>query len=223
MKRPWILFALMLVLTACSNNLPFLPGNRTPTLVNSLTYDAPASLTIKTGTILPGTTLGYNGKSATGAANLTIAGQLAPKQVADAVDWQGMPVSNVNVKLNMRVATFDEQAITLVGTARVEITDIKLQPGGSPGIALLEFSSPVTFSLDRNELMPGSMLAYKGAAADGAEFLGVEGYPFRKQFDSLQYVGRVNPKVFLKFDLRVLKFDANSTTLGGTVGIRIEQ
>lgn len=223
MKHGLILLAMIFALTACFDAMPSLPGNTTPTPANRLTYDAPVSLTIKTGTTLPGTNLTYIGKSETGAAKLTLGGVLAPKQVADAVDWQGMPVSNVNVRLNLRVAAFDEQTITLVGTARVEITDIKVQPGGSPGAALLEFSSPVTFSLAKNELMPGSMLVYKGATADGAEFLGMEGYPFRKQFDSLQYVGRVNPKVFLKFDLRVLKFDANGATLGGTVGIRIEQ
>lgn len=223
MKRWLLWFGLLFSLTACGDLIPSLPGNRTPTPANGLVYNSPASLTIKTGTILPGTTLGYSGKSATGAANLTIAGQLAPKQMADTVDWQGGPVANVNVKLNMRVATFDEESITLVGTARIEIADLKVQPGGTPGAALLEFSSPVTFSLDKNELVPGSMLAYKGSAADGAEFLGIEGYPFRKQFDSIQYVGRVNPKVFLKFDLRVLRFDSNTATVGGTVDIRIEQ
>lgn len=223
MKRWLLLWGLLLSLTACGDIVPALPGNRTPTPTNGLVYNAPASLTIKTNTILPGTTLGYTGKSATGAANLTIAGQLAPKQMADTVDWQGGPVANVNVKLNMRVATFDEESITMVGTARVEITNINLQPGGTPGTALLEFSSPVTYSLDKNELVPGSLLAYKGSGTDGAEFLGIEGYPFRKQFDSLQYVGRVNPKVFLKFDLRVLRFDSNTATVGGTVDVRIEQ
>lgn len=223
MKHWMILLGMILALTACADGMPSLPGNATPTPANRLTYDAPVSLTIKTGTTLPGTNLAYAGKSDTGAAKLTIGGQLAPKQVADAVDWQGTPVSSVVVRLNTRVATFDDQSVTLVGGAHIEIADIKVQPGGAPGTALLEFSSPVTFSLDKNELVPGSMLVYKGATADGAEFLGMEGYPFRKQFDSLQYGGRVNPKVFLKFDLRVLNFNDNGATLGGTVAVRIEQ
>lgn len=208
-------------LTACFGNLGT-PG-ASPTPVNRLAYDAPVSLTIKTGATLPGTTLGYSGKSETGAAKVTIAGQLAIKQVADTVDWQGEPIAGVNLKLNTRVATFDDQGITLVGAAHIEIANIKITPGGSPGTAMLEFNSPVTFSLKKNDLIPGSILAYAGATPEGAQFLGVEGYPYRKQFDSLQYVGRLAPKVFLKLDLRVLNFNEGSAVVGGTANIRLEQ
>jgi hypothetical protein len=215
------LMSILITLTACLGNVETPGASATP--VNRLTYDAPVSLTIKTGATLPGTTLGYSGKSETGAAKVTIASQLAIKQVADTVDWQGAPVSNVNLKLTTRVASFDDQALTLVGTAHIEIINIKVTPGGSPGTAMLEFSSPVTFSLKKNDLIPGSILAYAGATPDGAQFLGVEGYPYRKQFDSLQYVGRVAPQVFLKLDLRVLSYTETGAVVGGTATIRIEQ
>ncbi len=208
-------------LTACFGNLGTPGTSATP--VNRLTYDAPVSLTIKTGTTVPGTTLGYSGKNEAGAAKVTLASQLALKQVADTVDWQGEPLAGVTLKLNTRVASFDDQAITIVGAAHIEITNLKITPGGSPGTALLEFNSPVTFSLKKNDLIPGSILVYAGATSEGAQFLGVEGYPYRKQFDSLQYVGRLAPKVFLKLDLRVLNFNEGGAIVGGTANIRLEQ
>ncbi len=217
--------ALLLALMGCGESpLPLpLPPSETPTPANRLVFDAPISLIVKTGTILPGTTIAYNGKSETGAARILIAGLLAPKQVADAVDWAGSPVPGVSVKLNMRVATFDEQSVTLVGSAHIEISNISVQPGGSPGTAVLEFNAPVTYSLKKDEMIPGTRLAFAGGSSDGAQFLGLEGYPYRKQFDSLQYVGHLSPKVFLKLDLRVVSFSETGVVLGGTANIRVEQ
>jgi hypothetical protein len=210
----------LVCLSACSA-LPFL--STAPTPVNRLAYDAPVSLSIKTGSILPGTMIAYTGKNENGAAKILIAGLLAPKQTADTVDWEGTPTPNVLVRLNTRVATYDEQSITLIGTGHVEISNIAIQPGGAPGTALLDFNAPITFSLAKNEIVPGTNLAYAGSTTNGAQFLGVEGYPYRKQLDSLQYVGRLNSKVFLKLDLRVLNFSEDSAVLGGTANVRVEQ
>jgi hypothetical protein len=200
--------------------LPFAP---TPLPPNTLVYDAPTTLTIKTGTLLPGTSIAYQGKTETGQAKILIAGLLAPKQLADTVDWQGTPVPNVNVKLTTRVASFDEQAITLAGTARIEISNVTIQPGGASGTTMLEFNSPVTLSLKKDEMIPGTKIVYAGAKPEGAQFLGVDGYPYRQQLDSLQHVGRINPKVFLRLDLRIVNYSESSVALGGTVNIKIEQ
>lgn len=219
MRLLGLIFPAVLLL-GCSN-LPFFSG--TPTPVNTLSYDAPVSFTIKIGTLLPGTSISYNGKSDTGAAKILLAGLLAPKQIGDTVDWTGAPTPNVNVRLNTRVLSFDAQAITLAGTAHVEITNIKIQAGGTPRTALIEFSAPVTFSLKPNEAIPGSIVAYVGSTPNGAQFLGVDGYPYRNQGDSLQYVGHVAPQVFLKLDLRVVSYSDSGIALLGTATIRLEQ
>lgn len=213
-----------LALFGCTTNvqLPFLSPS--PTAVNQMSYDAPVTFTIKTGATLPGTTIAYGGKNtSTGAANILIGGLVAPKQTADTVDWQGAPVPNTAVKLNLRVAKFDEQSITLVGTAHVDILNIQVTPGGTPGTQVLEFSSPVTFSLNKDAIIPGSNLVYAGSTPNGAQFLGLDGYPYRKQLDSLQYIGRLGQKVFLKLDLRVINFNESSVVVGGTANIRLEQ
>jgi len=212
--------ALVLFGSSCSSN-PLSPGASPPP--NALVYDAPVSLTIKSGTLFPGTSISYGGKTDTGAGKVLVAGLAAPKQIGDTVDWQGTPAPDVVVRLGTRVATFDDQSITLVGTAHIEIRNVATKPGGSPGTAQMEFSAPVSFSLNKNEFIPGSNVAYAGSSAEGAQFLGLEGYPYRKPLDSLQYVGRLNAKTFLRLDLRVLSFSDSSAVLGGTANIRIEQ
>jgi hypothetical protein len=211
--------ALALLVSGC-DALPFAPT--TPLPPNTLAYDAPVSLDIKAGSTLPGTSIAYSGKTATGAGQILIAKLAAPKQIGDTVDWEGTPVSNVSVKLSTRVATFDEQTIKLVGTGHLEISNATIKPGGAAGTVLMEFNAPVSISLNKNDAVPGSNVTYVGSTPDGAQFLGVDGYPYRKPLDSLQYVGRVNPKVFLKLDLRVTNYSDSSVLLVGTANIKIE-
>jgi hypothetical protein len=218
------LFTLLSAVVGCSGDLPLPVGNATPLPANSLAFNnAPVSLVIKSGAVLPGTTIAYAGKTETGQAKILLAGQVAPKQMADSVDWQGSPAPNVNVKLSTRVATFDEQSITLIGTANVQITNVTVQAGGAPGTALTEFSVPMTYSLKPKEIIPGTTVSYVGSTADGAQFAGIEGYPYRKTLDSLQYNGRLNTKVYLRLDARVISFTDTGAVLGGSARLFIEQ
>ncbi len=202
------------------NLLPFAPSTPAPT--KTLVFDAPVSLTIRNGALLPGTSIGYAGKMPNGAAKVLIDGLVAAKQIADSLEWQGTPVPNVSVKLSTRVASFDDQGITLLGTGHIEIDDATAQAGTAPPASLMEFSAPVTYTLNKNGTIPGSKVSYVGAAKDGAQFSGIDGYPYRSTLDSLQYSGRVNPKVFVKFDLRVINYSDSSALLGGTANIKLE-
>lgn len=216
-----ILVLTMTLMTACD----LLPsgGNAATPAPNTLTYEAPVTLTVKKDSSLTGTAIGYQGKSDTGAARVTIAGQIAPKQIGDSVDWQGVPAPNVDLKLAMRVVTFDEQSITFAGTAQIEIKNVAVQPGGTAGKAMLEFNAPVTFNLSKNEIVPGSNLTYIGSTPNGAQFAGVEGFPYRKTLDSIQYNGRITSKVYLRHDLRLIRFTDTDAVVGGTTKIIIEQ
>ncbi len=216
-----ILVLTMTLMTACD----LLPsgGNAATPAPNTLTYEAPVTLTVKKDSSLTGTAIGYQGKSDTGAARVTIAGQIAPKQIGDSVDWQGVPAPNVDLKLAMRVVTFDEQSITFAGTARIEIKNVAVQPGGAPGKVMLEFNAPVTFNLSKGETVLGSNVAYIGSTPNGAQFAGVEGYAYRKTLDSIQYNGRLSPKVYLRHDLRLIRFTDTDAVVGGTAKIIIEQ
>jgi hypothetical protein len=213
---------MFLAVSVIGCNVVALPGEPTAA-PNTLSYDAPVSLSVKSGATLAGTPIKYSGKSATGSAQVLISNQLAPKQVGDTMDWQGTPVPSVKVKLSTRVASFDDQSITFVGTAQVDIADVSIKPSGTPPTtAMMEFNAPVTYSISKNEFIPGSNIVYGGSTPDGARFLGVDGYPYRKTLDSLQYLGRLNPKVSLKLDLRIINFSDSNVVLGGTANIKID-
>lgn len=197
------------------------PSDAATTSPNSLVYDAPVSLSIKTGATLPGTTVGYSGKTPGGAAKVLLGGQVAEKQRGDTLDWRGTPVPNLNLNLSTRVVTFDDMSITVVGTAHIELASIAVQPGGTFGDAPMEFSAPVTYSLAKNVPVPGTNISYIASSAEGAQFSGIQGYAYRKPLDSLQYIGRLNPKVMLKLDLRVLNFSDTNVLLGGTANLSI--
>jgi hypothetical protein len=87
----------------------------------------------------------------------------------------------------------------------------------------MEFSAPVTYSLKKDEMIPGSRMVYAGPTPNGAQFLGLEGYPYRKQLDSLQSLARLNPRVFLQLDLRVVSYSESAIVVGGTAKITIEE
>ncbi len=222
----WLLYlalACLITLTqiGCGDNAP--PSDSTPVPANVLVYDLPVSFNIRSGSLLSGTSIAYGGKTGAGAAKVLITGLVAPKQVGDTVDWQGSPVQNTFLKLATRVLTYDNQSVTLAGTAHIEIKDVQIKPGGSPGNVLMELTIPViTYSIEKGQPIPGSKIAYVGSSNEGAQFAGVEGYPYRKQFDSLQYRGHVAPKVFLQLDLRVASYSDSGAVLAGTGNIKIE-
>lgn len=216
-----VLISIVLMTVACNIIQPSPPSN-TPSASNALVYDAPVSLNIKSGATLPGTTVAYGGKTPAGAAKVLLAGQVAEKQTGDTLDWHGTPVPNLSLNLSTRVLTFDDQSITLVGTAHIELENIAVQPGGTAGSAPMEFNAPVTYSLPKNVPVPGTNIAYLASSPEGAQFSGIQGYAYRKPLDSLQYIGRLNPKVMLKLDLRVLNFSDSNVVLGGTANLKVE-
>jgi hypothetical protein len=194
----------------------------TPPTPDTLVYDAPVTLSVKNGTVLPGTTIGYGGKTLTGAAKLLLAGQTAIKQMGDTLDWEGSPAPKTNLKLSTRVVTFDDQTVNLVGAAHIELSSPVIQPGAVTGASQMEFNAPVTYSVRKGNAIPGTKVLYMGSTNNGAQFGGVEGYPYRKVLDSLQYTGRLNPKATVKLDLRVLSYSDADTLLAGTANLKFE-
>ncbi len=212
---------LMVLLAGCG----LVPTTGTPgtgSVGNTLVYDAPVSLTIRNGNLLPGTSIAFGGKTQTGAARVLISGLIAAKQTGDTLDWQGTPAPNTNVKLTTRIASYDEQAVTLVGTAHIEVSNLVLQPERSPITGTMEFLAPVTYSIGKNLTVPGTSVSYVGPSAQGAQFGGIEGYPYRKELDSLQYIGRLNSRTGLRLDLRVLSYSESNVLVAGTANIRIQ-
>lgn len=218
-------FLVAILSSACSTQIGPITVIDTPPSAQptELSYQGAITLSIKSGQTLVGTNIGYNGKTSDGRALMTINGQPAPKSTADSVNFTGAPVAGTLLTLNTRVTSYDSSKVNLVGTVQITIKNPQVQPGEPAPDALTAFGIPVSYSVSRGEPIPGSLIQYLGATPEGAQFSNVGGYPYRQQFDSVVWNGRLRDKVSLRLDLRVLSFSDDSATLVGTAQVRFER
>lgn len=197
-------------------------GPNTPGASRQVVFDGPVTFRISAGEGLPGTNIAYVGKLADGRANVTIAGQTAPKKAGDSLNWSGAPVPFSLVALESRVVSFDDGGINLIGTVNVTIQNPNPQAALSTRTYIAEFSIPITYNLNRNQTVQGTTLQFIAKTPQGAQFAGLEGYPYRQQFDSVVWDGYVRERIYMHLDTRMLSFSDTSATLGGTLAIRFE-
>lgn len=190
---------------------------RKATPPSTLVYEGPATYTLKPGDYIPGTTIRYLNRTDAGAEFL-IADQKALKQRADSLNWSGSPAAGVDLVLNLRILHFNDKELYAAGTARVTINDVASTPqaGDIDTQSPLAYDAPVAYTLQKGgDSAPGTLLRYEGKTAEGAQFSGVAGYPYRQPGDSLRWEGRVRPNVSLRLDLRVVHFDDEAARLVG--------
>jgi hypothetical protein len=96
-------------------------------VVTELPEDAPyiftaavAAYTVEKDQTVPGTTITYLGKTEKGAEFGGVEGY-AYREVADSLVWSGQLDSKIFVDITMRVKSFDEESVDLVGTATIWI------------------------------------------------------------------------------------------------------
>lgn len=207
-----------LLLNACQ----LLPG-AAPTPSRQISYDGPVTLTIPAGQTMPGTTIVYQGKAPDGRALMSIDGAQALKATADSVNWTGALILFSLVELKLRVVSFDETSMTLAGTLHLVVQEPTPQPGNITAARRAEFTVPVTYTVPRGEEVPGTNIAYVGARTGGAEFTGLDQFPFRERFDSVVWQGHLRDRIALRLDTRVLDFNEDRVVLGGTAQIIFEQ
>ncbi len=188
--------------------------------VLELVYLAPYKVGIEAGSELPGAPIRYVGPSSKGA-EVIIAGQRAFKQKGDSLDWHGTPIEGVRLDLALRILWFDEEALHVIGKARVAVR------GPEPEAALIrtdspmKYDAPVFYTVPRGDCIPGTQIEYLGKTEEGAKLGGVEGYPYRKLADSILWEGRLREGVFLRLNVRVLFITEDSLRVGGVATIWI--
>lgn len=216
------LLALVLALIGCGN-LPIIGGGGLPTPSRQITYDGAVTLNVKAGETLPGTTIVYQGKAPDGRAIMSINGLQALKATADSVRWSGALVLFSLVDLNLRVVTYDESGLTLVGTIHIVVQEpnpVPAQPASNP---LASFTIPLSYTVSRSAMVPGTTVSYVGAKEAGAEFANLDQFPFRERFDSVVWEGRLRDRIAVRYDLRVLDFNDERVILGGTANVIFER
>lgn len=197
-------------------------GSQTVT-PRQITFSGPITVRISSGGMFPGTNIKYLGKTSDDRANVAIGELAAPKKSGDSLNWSGAPLPFSLVNLQTRVVSYDDSNLNLVGKVDIIIQTPQPSLGQGESDSIMEFTLPATYNLTRGAMVPGTTLAYVGKSAEGAQFVGIEGYPFRQTLDSVVWTGHLRERIFLKADLRVAFYGDTSADLVGTMVIRFEK
>lgn len=215
-----VLAALFVCVAAC-DKLPIV--NPPPTPARQISFDGPVTLNVRAGETLVGTTIVYQGKASDGRAIMSINGLQALKATADSVKWSGALVLFSLVDLDLRVVTFDESSMTLAGTIHIVVQEPNPVAGDASKNQIASFLVPLTYTVSRNSNIPGTTVGYLGAGTGGAEFSNLDQFPFRERFDSVVWQGHLRDRIAVRYDLRVVDFNADRVILGGTATLIFEQ
>lgn len=209
MKTWWFIGVAVCVLILAACTPPSSSGNEYAT---ALEWDIPV------GQTLPGTDIRFVGKTDQGA-QVSIGGQLALKKVLDSLTWRGEPTPGAKVNYNLRVITYDATALKVGGTAQVTLANPKPKAVSATSLPknALTLKGAVAYNVSKGKAVPNSTLTYEGKTPDGAKLGGVEGYPYRREADSIVWTGQLADKLYSQLDLRVVIFDDNSLKTTGTI------
>lgn len=187
-----------------------------------LTYNGPTEQTVQVGATIPGSNIRYVGYSEAGAEVL-INDQRALKKVGDSLDWKGTPVPGVQVEMAQRILAANAQRLQTVGTVKVTVSDVRPELATFPDKPAFDYKVAVSYTVRKGEVIPGTLISYKGKTEEGAEFAGVSGYPYRKLGDSLTWTGRLRSNTYLDMTLRVIAYGDEFVTVGGLATIGLTQ
>ena len=213
MTRVWtILLVVALVLSGCN---PFAGGS------GDLTYAGPTELTIAAGEFVPGTRIQFVRAGADGAEVL-IDGQKATKKVGDSLRWSGQVTDGVALKVNLRILHISEDRLITSGLVNLSIKHPSPQPGEADQNRPVRYTVPVTYKVNKGDLLPGTTIRYAGPEEEkGAKLEGIEGYPFRAIGDSILWEGTLRSNVDVSLNVRVLFYNDSFMQVLGTATIGV--
>jgi hypothetical protein len=183
---------------------------------NPLTYKLPTKLTIAAREKLPGTDIIYEYMDDDGA-HLTIEGQEALKRKGDSLTASFSPHEGVSINLDLRIGWFTDEQLHLVGTVTSNIENVKPVPKEISTTAPIHFSGPVAYGVAKGAVIPGSTIVFEGKTDDGVKLGGIEGYPYRKDGDSIFWEGALREDVYTRLNLRILQSNESGLRVGGLV------
>lgn len=190
---------------------------------NELVFTGPVEIGTTVGSRLPGTDLEVRAV-ADDAAQILIDGQIATKKSGDSLDWRGALDFNVDLDLALRILWIADDIVQTAGTAKLTVESPRPEAMPVQSISTIQYALPVSYSVRAGQRIPGTTITYVGKDIEkGAEFSGIEGYPFRKIADSLTWEGRLRDNVWVKLDLRVILFSDTTLQAGGVASIWVDQ
>ena len=210
----------VLALAALACSTPLVPNTPTPTPVppaDQVTFSQPYISYLHKGDALPGSTVRYEGEGE-GGYILTIDDQRSVKKSLDSLNWKGQVAPGVTLDYKLRVIAVVLDQFEASGTVDIVVDGVSPAPGTPPENADIHFDALIINSTaKKGYTIPGTLIGYAGMDKDkGAQITGVDGYAYRQALDSIDWTGQVRPGVWLKANLRVVKFDEKELTVAGT-------
>lgn len=219
-RRLFLVITLLaaLLLGACSLIPGFSSGGNSN---GRLVYDGAVEHTVPMGQAIPGTDIQFIGYNEQGA-QVSINGQMALKKSGDSLDWKGEVAPGVQVSMPQRVVLADESRLQTVGTVRVTITGATPQPQPFPGGGRYVYKVGSGYTVRKGDNIPGTTLTFLGKTDEGAQFGGIDGYPYRRIGDSVTWQGRLNANTFIDATYRVVAYTDDILTLAGLGTIAVQ-
>jgi hypothetical protein len=219
MSRRFILVSVVLLLggaalSACS----FIPGMGGG---GRLTYDGAVEHSVAVGQQVPGTSIQYVSWTDQGA-QIMIDDQLALKKPGDSLDWKGTVAPGVDVSMPQRIVLADASRIQTVGTVRVTVAAANPQPAPFPGGGRYVYKIGAGHTVRTGEMIPGTTLTFLGRTDEGAQFGGMDGYPFRRIGDSVVWQGQLTGGVHVEMTYRVGAYTDDIVTVAGLGTIAVQ-
>ncbi len=218
--------ALLLAALGCafSDEATPVPVSSAPPSTDYLVYTAPAyNITLSSGQSVPGTGLKYINR-ADDVYNVTIDNQALTRQGGDSLPWQGVLAPGVFAKYNLRITpSFGIDGLIAAGSVELDILNpVPIEIASLPTTIANSYGFSgivVAQTVPVGQVIPGMTLVYAGETDQGAAFSGTTQYPYRARADSLIWLGQLRDNVYVRHNLRVIAFNADSLTLGGTAEI----
>lgn len=201
-----------------------IPVSSAPPSSDYLVYTAPAyNITLSAGQSVPGTGLKYVNRESD-FYNVTIDGQALSRQGGDSLPWQGVIAPGVFAKYNMRITpSFGIDG--LIATGPVELDILNPVPTEIASLPLTTGSSyafsgiVIAVAVPIGQTVPGTTLVYAGETNQGAALSGTTQFPYRALNDSLIWLGQLRQNVYVRYNLKVESYDANTLRLSGTAEV----
>ena len=217
-----LLVAALLGLSGCA----LLPAGETPEPTpepagNQVVLTAPFRAVLDEGESVTGAALQYVGQDDDGI-HVRIDDQDSHKKIGDSFNWSGSPVPGVELDYKLRVMGVYLDVFQAWGDVDIIVSDPDPVEAELPEDGLLVFKAAVaTYAVDRGEMIPGTTYSYLGKTDQGAEFGGIEDYPYREIADSLDWSGRLRDNVYVDLTMRVSSIQDERVTLVGTATVWI--
>jgi hypothetical protein len=239
-KSTKAIFVLLLMFTAVTLacGLPSIPGTgnqpaATVTPIGDMlifnkvgpTYVA----NLSPGEQIPGTQMEYIGKTADGGYEVSINGTSSVKRTGDSFIWSGIIAPGTHGQFNLRISTDVLGELPVAGSAAITV----LNPEPFPLVAIPEDSSGFSFTniltnytVPAGSIIPGTTLTYQGVTQQGgvdvAQINDANGAAsYYAQGDSVVWTGKLRENVFVRYNLRIISYNAESLLLGGTAELFI--